>query len=240
METIKALTGKNKTGMARVQERADEMLRSNQEFASTAISDGHLLADVRKQYAGEDEPIGTLPAPASMQQLGKTAVAAIKAGHPTVLIDKLAARLAFERSGVRLYEAMLAKFDAKGGVEDGPSHADLALLREQELEHCAVVLHAIQHLGADPTVMTPSADVEATAARGLQEVVTDPRTSFTQALEAILIAELTDNEMWDTLVELAAGVGEEGLVARFSQARDQEREHLVKLRAWMAAARAAA
>jgi len=240
METIKALTGKNKTGVARARERCEEMLRSNQEFAPPSSADGEGIAAVRKEYAAEGEPLGTLPPPASAQQLGKTAVAAIKAGHPTVLLDKLAARLAFERSGVRLYEALLDKLDAKGGVEGGPTRADLSLVLSQELEHFVLLQEAIERLGGDPTAMTPAVDVEATASRGLQALLVDPRTTFAQALEAMLIVELTDNEMWDTVVRLASGAGEDQLAMQLRSACDQEREHLSKLRVWVTAAQEAA
>lgn len=235
METMKALTGRNKTGVARAKDRCEDMLRSNQEFAPTTQLDGSGLAEVRRAYGAEGEPLGTMPPPASVQQLGKTAAGAIKAGHPTLLADKLAARLAFERSGVRLYEGLIAKLEAKGGVPGGPTRAELEEIRQDELEHFALLHAAVERMGADPTAMTPSADVEATGARGLQALVLEPRTSFAQALEAMLLVELADNEMWDTLVKLADSVGEDELCAQFQLAAEQEREHLAKLRAWVAA-----
>jgi rubrerythrin len=235
METIKALTGKNRTGVARAKERCEEMLRGNHEFAPPILADGASIAALRKEYASEGEPLGTLPPPASAQQLGNAAVAALRAGHPAVFVDKLAARLAFERSGVRLYEALLSKFDALGGFDSGPQRADLELLLQQEMAHFMILHNAIEKLGADPTAMTPAADVEATASLGLQALVLDPRTSMAQALEAMLIVELADNEMWDTLVQLATESGQSELGSRFAEARDEEREHLSKVRAWVAA-----
>jgi len=239
METIKALTGKNRTGVARAKERCVEMLRGNEEFAPAAGLDGASIAELRKEYASEGEPLGTLPPPASAQQLGKTAVATIRDGHPSVFVDKLAARLAFERSGVRLYEALLSKFDAIGGFENGPERSDLTLLLDQEMAHFMMLHRAIEQLGADPTAMTPAADVEATASLGLQAMVVEPRTSLAQALEAMLIVELADNEMWDALVELANEAGERELAAKFESARSEERIHLGKVRTWVAASRLA-
>jgi hypothetical protein len=42
-----------------------------------------------------------------------------------LLVDKLGERLAFERSGTRLYETLLSKFDSYGPFEGGPERAEL-------------------------------------------------------------------------------------------------------------------
>jgi hypothetical protein len=55
----------------------------------------------------------------------KTGMTAMKGESPTQLIDRLGARLAFERSGVRLYEALLSKLDASGIFDGGPSREDI-------------------------------------------------------------------------------------------------------------------
>ena len=65
---------------------------------------------------------------------------------------------------------------------------------------------AIEQLGGDPTAVTPSANLQATAAHGIQKVVVDPRTTLLQ-LEAALVAELTDNACWEALIELAQEAG---------------------------------
>jgi len=237
METIKALTGKNKTGVARAKDRCEEMLRSNQEFAPAPSSDDTLISEVRQAYAAEGELIGTLPPPASMQQLGKTAAAVLKAERPTIFVDKLAARLAFERSGVRIYQALLSKFDAANGSTGGATRVALEQILAEELAHFVMLEQAIEHLGADPTAMTPAADIESTASGGLLALLVDARTTFPQGLDAILILELTDNEMWDVLVELADEHGEAELATQFRRAREEEREHLIKVRGWIAATR---
>jgi rubrerythrin len=105
---------------------------------------------------------------------------------------------------------------------------------EEERQHMALVKEAIESLGGDPTLMSPSADVAGTAALGIVNVLVDPRTNLLQSLEAIMIAELTDNECWDTLVELATKAGQAELAQRFDGARLHEREHLVKVRTWIA------
>jgi hypothetical protein len=79
--------------------------------------------------------------------------------------------------------------------------------------------------------VTPSADVQATAAKGVTQVLTDPRTTFLQSLEAILVIELTDNACWEALTELAQGAGQDELVRQFAETRATEEEHLLKVRA---------
>ena len=94
----------------------------------------------------------------------------------------------------------------------------------------------VERLGADPTEMTPSADLHATMSKGLLEVVVDPRTSLAQCLEAALLAELADNDCWEALKELALQAGEEDLVEVFSAALVDENTHLSRVRDWVAAA----
>ena len=73
-------------------------------------------------------------------------------------------------------------------------------------------------------------------AKGLLEVVVDPRTTFAQCLAAALLAELADNDAWENLVELAKQNGEETLTSLFASAAEEEGEHLENVRTWVAAA----
>ena len=92
---------------------------------------------------------------------------------------------------------------------------------------------AMTELGADPTAMTPAADVIGVASSGLLQVVTDPRTTLPQSLQALLTAELTDNDGWQRLIELARLHGKEGMVARFEAAKAAEEVHLAEVRRWV-------
>jgi hypothetical protein len=71
---------------------------------------------------------------------------------------------------------------------------------------------------------------------GLVQVLNDPRTTFTQGLEAVHTAELTDNDCWDQLIDLVGGLGMDDLAANLNEALQDERDHLVKVRAWLAEA----
>jgi len=93
---------------------------------------------------------------------------------------------------------------------------------------------AIETMGADPTAITPSADIAAVASQGLVAVLTDPRTTLVETLKAILIAELADNDAWLTLEELADRLGHAQMAEQFRVALVQEEEHLTRVRSWVA------
>jgi hypothetical protein len=143
-----------------------------------------------------------VPLPPTLKGKFATVVETINGEHPIFFLDKLGERLAFERAGTRLYDALLSKYDAYGSFTAGPSRDDLEHVREEEYRHCTLLQAAIAQLGGDPTTVTPSANLQATAAHGVQQVVVDPRTTLLQSLEAALIAELTDNACWKALIEL--------------------------------------
>ncbi|RYH67612.1 MAG: ferritin-like domain-containing protein [Alcaligenaceae bacterium] len=117
--------------------------------------------------------------------------------------------------------------------------ATLLMIRTQEHEHFLMLSEVMRSLEGDPTAQTPCADVIATASMGLMQVVTDPRTTFAQSLNAILTAELTDNAGWELLISLAQGAGESDLVEQFERALEEEKEHLVIVKSWLAALTAA-
>ena len=65
--------------------------------------------------------------------------------------------------------------------------------------------------------------------------MTDPRTDLLQCLEAVLTAELVDNDCWRALIELTEAAGHANLAKRFRRALEHEREHLDNVRRWVAA-----
>ena len=89
-----------------------------------------------------------------------------------------------------------------------------------------ILRDALEQLGADPTAMTPCADVSGVLSIGVLQVVTDPRTNLAQSLEALLTAELTDNAAWEMLIELVRSEGKDDMVASFQQALVEEEDHL--------------
>jgi rubrerythrin len=230
-----ATLGTNRTGIAAAPQRSQEMLTGMDEFPPTSRGSSHDIAQVRIAYAQLAEPLGSVPPPANLKGTVQTAVKAMMGEKPTLLMDKLGERLAFERAGTRLYEALVSKHDAFGSFAGVPSRDNLEHVRQEEYRHFTMLQSAIEQLGGDPTAVTPSANLHATAAHGINQVIVDPRTTLLQSLEAILIAELADNACWEALIELAQGAGEDALVQQFQEALRNEQDHLAKVQAWLAA-----
>jgi hypothetical protein len=230
-------TGLNRTGIqtSPIDSRSTERGAA----ASPPTSGGGelALAKVRLEQAEASEPVGSMPPPATIKGVAKTAATMWKGQSPTLLLNKLGERLAFERTGVRLYEALIDKLPAFAGdgAATGPSVADLRSIQEDELRHVDVVRRAIEALGGDPTAMTPAADLAGVAGMGLLQVVCDPRTQVADSLQALLAAELVDNDGWELLIQLARALGQEQMAVSFAHAGDQERLHLLRVRAWLAA-----
>jgi len=230
-----ATLGTNRTGMAVAAQRGQEMLAGMDEFPPTSQGSARDSARVRIAYAQEAEPLGSVPQPAGVANKVRTAAKAVTGAKPTLLMDKLGERLAFECTGTRLYEALVSKCDAFGSFDGGPSQADLEHVLQEEYRHFTMLQSVIEQQGGDPTAVTPSADIQATAAHGVMQVIVDPRTTLLQSLEAILVAELADNACWEALIALAQEAGEDTLTRQFEQALLTEQEHLMKVQTWIAA-----
>ena len=91
-----------------------------------------------------------------MKGVAATGTAAIKGVNVAVFVDKLGERLGFERTGVRLYDALVTKCRASDALMDGPTSEDLEVIRAEELAHFDLLRDMIESLGADPTALTPS------------------------------------------------------------------------------------
>ncbi|MGD9762806.1 MAG: ferritin-like domain-containing protein [Candidatus Binatia bacterium] len=229
------IMGTNRTGISVAPELSAEMIEGAREFSPTREGDGHEILRVRIAYAEDAEPIGSVPLPGSLSQLADTAIKAVQGKSPLTFLDKLGERLAFERTGVRLYQGVIAKYDAFGAFHGGPQREDLEHILAEEFQHFQLLTNAVEQMGGDATVVTPSADLHAVMSNGILAAVADPRVDLLQSLEGALVAELADNDCWDALIELAQQAGEEDLVQRFTRASESEREHLTQVRTWVAA-----
>ncbi len=125
------------------------------------------------------------------------------------------------------------KLEAADPHPGGPTRFDLERIRDEELEHFALLKGTIESLGADPTAMTPSADVIAVASHGLVEAVSDPRVTLNESLKAVLTAELVDNDSWLMLADLAERLGHTRMAAEFRRALAEEEDHLARVRSWL-------
>ena len=149
------------------------------------------------------------------------------------LLTKLNERLAFERMGTRLYEALFNKCQALGETLPGPPLAEIQEIGSEELEHFILINDTIAGLGGDPTLESPCADIIGVASMGIMQVLTDPRTTIPQCLSAMLTAELTDNAGWELLIELAESLGYDEMKTEFETCLQHEERHLQNVRNWL-------
>jgi rubrerythrin len=224
--------GANRTGIQTSPKLTKELLEATKETQPSSQGDATALADMRRTYIRESEPLGTVPAPTN-RKAARSAMQEAPLAQPQVLIDRIAERLAFERTGTRLYEALMVKYEAFADQVPQVSAQRLAQFHDEEAEHFRMLAEALQTLGADPTAQTPGADLVGIQGMGLMQAITEPRTNFAQALSTILIAELADNDGWQALIGLAQQAGLEELAQRFTRALEQEDDHLEQVRAWV-------
>lgn len=224
--------GSNKTGIQMSPFSTSAMLDQIGAPLRGTPGDQTELLHMRELYINEAEGIGSVPMPGTIRGVVGMGLHMLKGEQPQVLLDKLAERLAFERTGTRLYDALLTKLDVIVEGRVSITHEQLASIRADEARHMLLVKEAIEALGGDPTAQSPSADVAGVEAMGLVQVLSDPRTSLAQSLHAILTAELSDNAGWEILIALAWHRDQGELVERFSEALQLERRHLDLVQTW--------
>lgn len=226
--------GKNRTGIDMSPIDAKEMIALARITPPSSQGDEQAIAQMRREYIAEADVIGSVPPPGTLKGVASTAMEKLTGRNPDAFIDKLGCRLAFERTGVRLYDALIAKCSASPAGSAVPLER-LREFRNEEFQHFKLVESAIRSIGADPTAQTPSADVDGVASLGLIQVLTDPRTSVAHCLEAVLIAELADNDAWQLLIMLAEKMGMDDMARDFQNALREEDEHLAHIRQWFKA-----
>jgi rubrerythrin len=222
--------GMNRSGIDMAPEGAEQMVQAVREFPPSSPGGEQTIAEYRSSYVTEAEPIGTVPMPGTLKGAAKAGMQKLLGRHAEVLIDKLGGRLAFERTGTRLYDALLGKYQVR--TDEAPSLPieQLQQFRAEEAAHIGLVWDALRQLGADPTSVTPMADTNAVASIGLMQIISDPRMSIAQSIHAIHIAELADNDGWQILIKLALQLGQDDMAAQFKQALAEEDRHLAVIR----------
>ena len=228
MSTAARMTG-NRTGIQTSPELAEELIEGAASATPSSEGGAEDIAESRGEYIAEGFPIGSLPT----MPVSEEGEADEEEAGMAVLLDKLSERLAFERMGTRLYEALLNKCEMLGEEQPGPTLEEIQQIGQEELEHFLLVNETITELGGDPTVQSPSADVAAVVSLGIMQVLTDPRSSMSQCLQAILTAELTDKAGWELLIKLAENLGYEDMASEFQTALAHEEVHLQNVRTWL-------
>jgi hypothetical protein len=245
--------GHNLTGAAQSPLAVRAMTEAADTLTPFTTIDTSEMEAQRIAFIDEAEAVGSVPLPASIKGVAKAGVAKLKGGQPTIFFDKLGERLAYERTGTRLYDALIVKYRAVQGTEgdvlppvatllsddaraasEDPA-ATLLRIRADEFEHFTMLCEAMIAMGGDPTAQTPCADVTAVASSGFMQVLTDPRTTLAQCLNTMLAVELADNAGWELLASLADDAGQNELAGRFLAALGQEQEHLAVIKAWLSA-----
>jgi rubrerythrin len=227
--TKAAKLGHNMTGAQMSPEDTQKMVEYTERRPADVPGSAAELKRAREQMNREEGQIGSVPIPGSAKGMLKSTFDKVLGNNPELLLDKLGERLAYERTGVRLYEAMIAKALAceGSGAELVPT---LQQIRNDEQAHMILLINAIETLGADPTAMTPCADVVGVIGSGPLKVITDPRTNIAQALNAILTIELADNAAWELLIMLAEQSGHAKIARSFDNALVEEERHVNTIR----------
>ena len=223
----------NRTGLMLNPELGAELVQGAKETIPSSEGSGEEMEMERAEYAQEGLLIGSYPSPVNGTVM-EGSEKLVPNGRMAVLLDKLGERLAFERQGTRLYEAFIQKMEAMPIEDtDAPTVDDLRHICEEELEHFKLLQQAIVELGGDATVQTPSADIAGVLSHGALQIMSDPRTTIPQALQAALNAELADNDGWKMLQELSEQLDYADLGEQCAKAYEEEQEHLENVRTWL-------
>jgi len=208
----------NRTGVMINREMAFDLMTGAKQFSPKPDLESEACEEMRTEAIESAQPIGSVP-PA-------------KDADRQIFIDKLGARLAFERSGVRLYQMLMQKRSALPENEK-PTFDDLEHIYREELKHFHLLHRCMVKLGGDPTAVTPAANIEGVLSSGIFQIAADPRTTMLQSLDAALAAELVDNDCWTVLASLATDHGLEDMAEQFEKALEEEQEHLENVRSWI-------
>lgn len=212
----------NRTGTRAARSLLEDMLDTEDLVTNDTPAPGPTGDDMRRECIEEAEPIGShtdvLTDPAK-----------------SMLLDSLGGRLAYERGGARLYDALLRKAEAVGHLQGlKECIPDLEHIRDEEVEHTDLLKRVIEALEGDPTLETPCADVEGVMSSGLLQVVHDPRSTLLECLRCAVVAELADVENWTALTTKLPTSLPDDLAGEVAEALAHEQEHLALIRKWIA------
>src|SRR5690348_7072259 len=231
-QTRKQSTGHNRTGIkaSPMDGRALERIAPDN---PPPLPESLQATTLRESFTRQADRLGSVPPVATARGVAEIALQALQGHSLASFIDKLGERLAFERSGVRAYEAVLVKVEAMGAWQGGPTRELVQEQCNEELQHFHMLKQMLEHFGADPTAMTPSADIAAVEASGVFKVLADPRASLSQALHALLVLEDVDADGWDLLVQMADATAQGDMASQFRNALATEEIHKQRVRAWL-------
>ncbi len=154
--------------------------------------------------------------------------------NPEKLIDLLQERLAFERTGVKLYDRVLLMMRASQEPQVLGMVDTMQAYRDEEAEHQEWLEEQIRALGGDEHGESVRARLVATESRGIEEVILHKDVELQHLFHALMAAELVDNAGWDLLVALAEEADDDDALDALSLRQAEEEDHLEYLRQTMA------
>jgi bacterioferritin (cytochrome b1) len=154
--------------------------------------------------------------------------------HPEKLLDLLNERLKFERTGVKLYDMVLAKLNLCKDQTFTPMIGQIKTVREQEKEHEEWLEDCIRGLGGTAHEETELSELVERESKGVMDVVaTDDE--IPHLFHALLTAELVDNNGWKLLLTIADEADDDEARREFRKRAREEEEHLIFIRSVVAA-----
>lgn len=147
--------------------------------------------------------------------------------NPEKVVDLLTERLFFERAGVKLYDAIIAKLVTSNDPEVHRTLKAMHEHRNHEKEHEEWLEEQIRALGGDAHTCTDMAALATKESSGIEAVVLDGDNDPVHLFHALLAAELADNAGWDLLVALADEAGDRDAKKELKKRLHEEEEHLV-------------
>lgn len=225
--------GMNRTGAQLAPRETRRTEQATLQLQPLAQTDGLAVAQLRAEYAADADPLGSVPPPGTIMGVVQVGIAKLSGKNPEVLLDKIGERLAFERTGVRLYEAFMVKCRVRNKLAVDVPLSELEDMCAAKARHFKLLADVLVSLGADPTAQSPCADACGLASLGVIQLLSDPRTSVAQCLEGLLTVELTDNAAWALLVQLARECGHTDAAEKFAVALEEEQRHLARVTRWL-------
>jgi bacterioferritin (cytochrome b1) len=145
------------------------------------------------------------------------------------LIDILSERLAFERSGVKLYDRVLTVLRAQHTDDLSRLIGKTQEYRDQEKEHEEWLEALIRDLGGTAHEETERSRLVTRESQGIEAVVKSEER-WPNLFHALVAAELVDNAGWELLVGLADQANDREVKREFKRRLHEEEEHLLFVR----------
>lgn len=141
--------GTNRSGSTLNPSLIQTQLAFAESVAATPVQGSENIKTVRMQYIAHADVVGS-PAPLLNQDSALGKALSERGLEAQIFADKLGQRLAFERSGVRLYEALMDKVLATEFAGKPELTADIGHICQEETEHFLMLKNIMEYLAPIP------------------------------------------------------------------------------------------